>query len=200
MPALTAAAVFAASLLLAACAGSDGPPTITSPVPPLASDEREPAAAGGRRVRKGSDEADRPFSPSARIVTAGRRLQCVAYARRHSDISIRGDAWTWWRAAAGRYERGTRPEVGSVLVFKRKRGSRGHLAVVRRVVGEREIVVDHANWLNRGRIHLDTPVRDESPGNDWSVLRVWYTPGGVWGKSRYRAYGFIYPEFLTAVR
>ena len=87
-----------------------------------------------------------------------------------------------------------------MLVFKRKRRGRGHLAVVTRVVSDREIVVSHANWLNRGRIHLNTPVRDESANNDWSKVRVWYTPGRVWGRSIYHTYGFIYPQVLTASR
>ncbi len=131
---------------------------------------------------------------SPRIVSAGRRLECVGYARKVSAVSIRGDAWTWWRAAKGRYRRGNRPAVGSVLVLRRTSRLRlGHLAVVTRVVGKREIIVDHANWLNRGRIHLGTPVRDVSPAGDWSAVRVWYTPGRTLGRRTYSAYGFIHP-------
>ncbi len=131
---------------------------------------------------------------SPRVVSAGRRLECVGYARKVSAVSIRGDAWTWWHAAKGRYRRGNRPAVGSVLVLKRTSRLRlGHLAVVTRVVGKREIIVDHANWLNRGRIHLGTPVRDVSPAGDWSAVRVWYTPGRTLGRRTYSAYGFIHP-------
>jgi len=36
-----------------------------------------------------------------------------------SGIALRGDAWTWWDAAAGRYERGHAPRSGSVLVLSR---------------------------------------------------------------------------------
>ncbi len=135
-----------------------------------------------------------------RIVTPQRRLQCVPYARQHSRLEIRGDAWTWWNQAEGRYQRGHRPAVGSVLVLKRKGRSRGHLAVVTRIVSDREIVASHANWLNRGQIHVDTPIRDVSPKNDWSAVRVWYTPGKVLGKSVYPAYGFIYPSTRTAAQ
>jgi len=135
-----------------------------------------------------------------RIVKASARLQCVPYARDLSTIQIRGDAWTWWAAAKGRYERGRQPRLGAVLVLKRRGNSRGHLAVVTRIVDDREIIVNHANWLNRGRIHLDTPIRDVSPNNDWSAVRVWYTPGKVLGKSTYPAYGFIYPPLRTASR
>ncbi len=135
-----------------------------------------------------------------RIVTPPRRLQCVPYARQQSGIPIRGDAWTWWRAAKGRYRRGAHPAVGSVLVLKRKgrvlkrKGrSRGHLAVVKRILDDRTIVVDHANWLNRGRIHKDIRVRDTSAGNNWSAVRVWYAPEARYGGGTYHPYGFIYP-------
>ncbi|MFQ5774271.1 MAG: CHAP domain-containing protein [Kiloniellaceae bacterium] len=129
-----------------------------------------------------------------RIVSASTPLQCVPYARKVSGIAIRGDAWTWWRSAKGRYARGKRPKVGSVLVLKKTRRLRyGHLAVVKRILGDREIVVDQANWLNRGKIHLNTAVRDVSSNNDWSAVRVWYTPGRKYGARTYATYGFIYP-------
>ena len=131
----------------------------------------------------------------ARIVTPRNRLQCVPYARQISKVSIRGDAWTWWPSAKGRYGRGSKPKVGSVLVLKRTRRLRyGHIAVVTRILSSREIIVDHANWLNRGRLHLGTPVRDVSANNDWSAVRVWYTPGNQYGSRSYPAHGFIHPE------
>jgi len=129
-----------------------------------------------------------------RIISGSKRLQCVPYARWRSKIAIRGDAWTWWDTADGTYRRGSHPAVGAVLVLKQKgRGGRGHLAVVTRVLNDREIVVDHANWLNRGKIHKDTLVRDVSTGNDWSAVRVWHTPTRKYGLSVYRPFGFIYP-------
>ncbi len=134
-------------------------------------------------------------SSQARIVEPARPLQCVPYARKASGISIRGDAWTWWRSAKGRYRRGDRPAVGAVLVLQKTARLRlGHLAVVKQVIDSREILVDQANWLNRGRIHLGTSVRDVSANNDWSAVRVWYTPGRSYGNRTYRAHGFIYPE------
>ena len=133
-----------------------------------------------------------------RMVNASSRLQCVPYAREQSGIQIRGDAWTWWDQAAGRYARGQRPEVGSVLVLRRRGGSLGHVGVVSEIIDGRTIVLRHANWLNGGRIHIDTPVRDTSSAGDWSAVRVWYTPGGVYGGSTYPAYGFIYPRTVTA--
>lgn len=139
--------------------------------------------------------------PIARIIEAATPLQCVPYARSISDISIRGDAWTWWKSAMGRYPRDNRPTVGAVLVLKRTDRIRyGHVAVVSRIVSNREILVDHANWLDQGRIHMNMPVRDVSPDNDWSVVRLWYAPGNTLGKRRYAAYGFIHHVTVRSLR
>jgi hypothetical protein len=128
-----------------------------------------------------------------RIVKTASRLQCVPYARSQSGIQIRGDAWSWWPSAKGKYRRGTHPYPGAVMVFSRtKRLKRGHLAFVKAVISPREIIVSQANWLNRGQIHEDVPVRDVSPNNDWSRVKVWYVPGNVLGKGRYAVSGFIY--------
>ena len=174
--------------------------TTASPQPvqtpaPVASFEPAQSPAPGVAPQPTESGGGGEFVVAARIDGTGPRLQCVPYAREHSGIEIRGDAWTWWRSAGGRYQRGHRPVVGSVLVFARtSRLSYGHLAVVTRVVDSRLIVVSHANWLNREQIHTGTPVKDVSPNNDWSQVRVWYTPGKVWGRSAYQATGFIYPK------
>ncbi len=132
----------------------------------------------------------------ARIVAPSASLQCVAYARRVSGIAIRGDAWTWWRTAEGRYRKESKPAVGSILALKRTSRLRlGHVAVVTKILNDREIVVEHANWLNRGNIHKSTPVRDVSKANDWSAVRVWYTPGNRYGARTYRAHGFIHAGY-----
>ncbi len=122
-------------------------------------------------------------------------VQCVPYARLVSGIALRGDAWTWWRQAEPRYARGRTPRPGAVLAFARTRAlPRGHVSVVTRVVGAREILVTHANWGNtaatRGRVASGVRVIDTSPGNDWSELRVWNGDG--FGRV-YPAHGFIYP-------
>ncbi len=153
-----------------------------------------PGAASG-----GSSLGDLPpasgIRASAKIVATKRPLQCVPYARKISGIRIYGDAWTWWNAAKGRFARGHRPQPGAVLVLKKSRRlKRGHLAVVRHVVDSRTIIVDQANWLNRGRIHLNSAVRDVSANNDWSAVRVWYTPGARYGSRTYSANGFIYSK------
>jgi surface antigen len=140
----------------------------------------------------------RPYQAAARIVPTKRPLQCVPFARKASGIQIRGDAWTWWTKAEGIYERGRTPRVGAVLAMKRTRRLRlGHLAVVKQIVDDRVIIVDQANWLNRGRIHLNTAVVDVSRNNDWSAVRVWYTPGKRYGARTYPTHGFIYAEPLV---
>ena len=122
---------------------------------------------------------------------------CVPYARARSGLDLRGDGWQWWEAASGRYERGQQPRAGAVLVFQRTSRLRdGHVAVVARVVGAREIRVDHANWASgglRGRVARDQPVIDVSARNDWSEVRVWYPPASVVGNTVFSAYGFILP-------
>ncbi len=164
------------------------------------------SASVGSAVHQHNTDGYRASAPGLpghlrpRIEVSARPLQCVPYARRHAGIGIRGDAWTWWGQAEGRYQRGSRPEIGAILALRRRGRSRGHLAVVTEIVDSRTIVVRHANWLNEGRIHLDTPVRDVSGNNDWSAVRLWYTPGGVYGASTYPAYGFIYPRTETAAR
>jgi surface antigen len=126
-------------------------------------------------------------------------LQCVPFAREASGVEIYGDAKHWWRKAAGKYERTKRPKEGAVLVMKGYRTTRrGHVAVVKEILDDRTIVVDHANWGNDGRIYLSAPVRDESPKNDWSQVRVWYTPAGKWGHRIYRTRGFILPTTSVA--
>lgn len=129
-------------------------------------------------------------------------ISCVPYARAVSGIDIRGDAWTWWGQADGRYLRGRLPRAGAVLVFTRtKRLPRGHVSVVTRVVSAREILVTHANWGStrgtRGRVTRDVRILDISPGNDWSRIKVWNLEIDDFGLP-YAAQGFIYPVTGTA--
>jgi surface antigen len=144
---------------------------------------------------------------SGRLATgsgAGGFMWCVPYARAESGIQLSGDAWEWWNAADGRYERGAAPRQGSVLVLSRtSRLREGHLSVVSRVVSPREIRVDHANWANgsaKGRVALDQPVVDVSPRNDWSMVRVWYPPINNLGTSSYPVSGFVHRRALMASR
>ena len=119
-------------------------------------------------------------------------LQCVPYAREHSQIKLMGDAWTWWDKASGKYERGSNPAAGAVLVLTGYAGpASGHVAVVRRIVSSREIRIDHANWLNDGSIYINDPVVDVSAANDWSQVKVWNIKNGSWGTKTFPVRGFI---------
>ena len=119
-------------------------------------------------------------------------LSCAPFARELSGIALYGDAADWWDAAAGKYRRGETPEMGSVLVFRR--GARlpsGHVSVVSRVLGAREIAVTQANWVP-GDVDEDQLVVDVSEGNDWSRVRVWWPPVNGLGAYPYPAYGFVH--------
>jgi hypothetical protein len=124
------------------------------------------------------------------------------FAREITGIRIRGDAWTWWDQASGLYPRSDTPAQGTVLVLRSTpRLPLGHVGIVRRLVGPREITITHANWGSddptRRIIHDSTAVVDVSPANDWSQLRFWNANAHAFGKI-YAAYGFIYPRSFTA--
>ena len=122
----------------------------------------------------------------------GQRVWCVPFARTASGVEIKGNAGTWWKSAAGVYDRGADPQIGSVMAFaSTKKMPMGHVAVVSEVVSDREILIDHANW-KRNKVTLKMPVIDVSEKNDWSKVRVEGSPG-VMG-SVYPINGFIYPN------
>lgn len=119
--------------------------------------------------------------------------QCARYAREISGIEIRGNANTWWSQAEGRYARGSRPAEGAVMAFAAtRRMPLGHVAMVSKVVSDREVLLTHANWSRRGRIERDVRAVDVSPNGDWSQVKVWYGPRGDLGASTYTVKGFIY--------
>jgi hypothetical protein len=162
-----------------------------------------PAPDGGDGFQPAHfDPARLVQGPSApRILPAASYLQCVPFARELSGIALRGNAWTWWGQAEGRYRRTGRPQAGAVMVLSRSdQIPLGHLAVVTEVLSDRAVVVSHANWLNKGNIHADTPVIDVSPDNDWSMIRAWYTPGKTMGLNVYAVSGFILPDPIQSAR
>jgi surface antigen len=123
---------------------------------------------------------------------------CVAYARSVTGIELDGNAAAWWPHAAGRYERGQEPRLGSILVFRPYAGMRvGHVAVVSKVVGPREILLDQANWV-RGRVSKAMLAVDASPNNDWTRVKVSNSRDGVRGSRENPTFGFIYPHSLPA--
>lgn len=144
-----------------------------------------------------SDLSSAPV-PKPVIVAVGGGLQCATYARMRSGLSISGNAGQWWHLAAGRYKRDRKPEPGAVMVLG---GTRyGHVAVVVELRSKREILIDHANWMNRGEIQMGALVRDVSPANDWSMVRVWYPPVNDLGNKPYPVFGFILNEPFIAAR
>jgi surface antigen len=135
-------------------------------------------------------------SGKARYARAGGGISCVPFARAATGIALKGNAANWWDAAAGVYERGSRPETGSVLNFRATGQMRlGHVAVVTNVIGDREIEIDHANWwgpgAGKGGVSRGIRVEDVSENNDWSAVRVALGHSGEYG-SVYPTYGFIY--------
>lgn len=128
---------------------------------------------------------------------AGGYLQCVPFARELSGIQLHGNAGTWWNQAAGEYDRGHEPRVGAVMAFAGTRAMPvGHVAVVSKVLGDREILISHANWSpingRRGQIERNVRAIDVSPAGDWSMVRVWYAPIGDLGLRPNPVQGFIY--------
>tara|TARA_R110000824_G_scaffold252106_2_gene440820 strand:- start:17506 stop:18186 length:681 start_codon:yes stop_codon:yes gene_type:complete len=125
-------------------------------------------------------------------------LQCVPFAREMSGIQIYGDAHSWWNQAAGTYQRGTMPAEGAVLSLPSYGSMRlGHVAVVRKIVDNRTILISHANWSlingRRGQIERRVAAKDVSENNDWSLVRIWYAPIGKLGTTAFPVNGFIYP-------
>jgi hypothetical protein len=136
------------------------------------------------------DPAPASYTPT--FVRSLRHIYCVEFARIRSGIEIFGDARTWWDHAKGQYARGADPLPGAVMVFAATRKMKlGHVAVVKRIVSSRELIVDHANWRRDGNIYLNAPVIDVSANNDWSKVRVFDARGGRMGSNVYPIKGFV---------
>lgn len=124
-----------------------------------------------------------------------RFLQCVTYAREVSGVEIRGNAYTWWGQAAGRYERGHEPRVGAVMAMPSFGGMRnGHVATVSKVLNDREVLLDHANWSSPGMVERGVRAVDVSEKGDWSKVRVWHAGSHDLGLTSYPVSGFIYQD------
>jgi surface antigen len=152
------------------------------------------AAAAFCALLAGCASAPSSSYDDAGVTAPDTPLQCVPYARDHSQIALYGDAYTWWDQAAGRFARGASPKEGAVMVLGGYAGpNRAHVAVVREIVDAREIRIDHANWLDDGAIYVNDPVRDVSPDNDWSQVRIYNVKTAAWGGRIYAVQGFIGP-------
>ncbi|MDN3563781.1 CHAP domain-containing protein [Paeniroseomonas aquatica] len=124
-------------------------------------------------------------------------ISCVPYARAVTGMQVTGNGGDWWGNAAGRYDRGQRPEAGAVMAFRANSGmTRGHVAVVRQVLNPREVLIDHANWggpgIRRGSVMQNVTVVDVSARNDWSAVKVQSGYSKEAFGRTYPTYGFIY--------
>jgi hypothetical protein len=120
-------------------------------------------------------------------------LQCAPYAREVSGIALSGRAASWWDQADGRYERGNAPKLGAVLAFRATHAMRaGHVATVAKVIDERHVLLNHANWSRPGMIERSAMAEDVSAKGDWSEVRVFYAPTGKLGMRSSPTFGFIY--------
>lgn len=74
----------------------------------------------------------------------------------------------------------------------------GHVGMVSKIVSDREVLIDHANWSvingRRGQIERGARVLDVSAAGDLSEVRVRYAPVNGLGTSSYPLYGFIYKD------
>jgi hypothetical protein len=156
-------------------------------------------AAAGCATSNDRDRAaelvGRPQTQGTRVEMPPHPLECVPYARARSGLMLFGDAGTWWDKADGRYVKSAKPQRGSVLTGYAGPG-RGHVGVVSAVISQREIRLDHANWLGDGAIYIGDPVVDVSSDNDWSEVRVWNPRTDAWGLKTYLVEGFIGPDQL----
>ncbi|MEM8949003.1 MAG: CHAP domain-containing protein [Pseudomonadota bacterium] len=197
--------ILVVALFLGACStGQDTRPGVLKQIKPserpVSYARLNAADALLAKTKRSRPAANLPKPLLAKIVVPSRPLQCVPYARELSGIQIRGNAWTWWAQAKGRYPRSESPEAGAVMVLKKKNAaSLGHVAYVEEVIDNRTLIVSHANWLNQGRLHNNTPVIDVSRNNDWSAVRFWNTEGGHFGGNTYYPYGFIHQDGTTVV-
>lgn len=132
------------------------------------------------------------FSPT---IASAKVLQCVPYARSVSGVEIRGNAYTWWNQAEGKYQRGHEPRVGAVMAMPSYGSMRnGHVATIAKVISDREVLLDHANWSRPGMIERGVRAVDVSEKGDWSRVRVWHAGSRDLGITSYPVSGFIYND------
>ena len=124
---------------------------------------------------------------------AARFLQCVTFARAASGIDLRGNAYRWWDQAEGRYDRGQAPREGAVMAMPSFAGMRnGHVAMVSKVINDREVLLTHANWSRPGMVERNVRAIDVSEKGDWSRVRIWHAASRDLGITSYPVSGFIY--------
>lgn len=171
------------------------------------------ASPGGTQTPLAGGAASRPVLASPPARDGGRAaasarsdrggISCVPFARSVTGMQISGNGRDWWHNAAGRYARGHRPEPGSVLAFPASGNMRaGHVAVVSRVIHNRMIEIDHANWagpgIRRGTVMRGVRVIDVSDDNSWTRVRVQVGWDSQNFGREYPTYGFIHNRPASA--
>lgn len=162
-------------------------PELAAPEPAAAA---APAPTSAPAVRTAVTPVSTNYSGAPNVIY-GQGLQCAIYARQRTGVSLSGAARVWWDQAEGLYERTHTPQPGAIMAMGGT--SAGHVAVVARVLSAREILIDHANWMNRGEIQTGALAVDVSEANDWSRVRVWHVPSNQLGLRPYPVIGFIIP-------
>lgn len=172
-----------------------------SPFVPEASasrgDTRSDVRSSASQSRTTAGQANRQSRPRQSASSGFGGLTCVPYARSVTGMDISGNGRDWWHNAAGRYARGQRPQVGSVLAWPGSGGmGSGHVAVVSRVLNARLIEIDHANWggpgIRRGTVMRNVQVMDVSADNSWTRVRVQVGWSNENFGREYPTYGFIH--------
>jgi len=136
-------------------------------------------------------------------VSHAEMINCVQFIKKASTVALHGNAYEWWDHADGVYGRGTEPKPGAVMVFSKTRQLPfGHVALVKRQIDSRTVLIDHANWSriagHRGHVERSVRVVDVSENNDWSQVRVWYHSLADVGDTVYKLRGFVYPTASTS--
>jgi len=181
----------------AAAAPAAARPRATNPTARATTQRGRNVAARSTPTNRGAARSGGGRRGASAGLAVGRGISCVPYARQATGMAISGNGRDWWHNAAGLYARGNRPEVGSVMAFPGSGGMRsGHVAVVERVVSQREVLIHHANWggpgIRRGSIMRGVSVIDVSPGNDWTQVRVQVGHSAEAYGRTYPVYGFIH--------
>ncbi len=160
-------------------------------------DARSDVRASAAQSRSTAGQTNRQSRPRQSASSGFGGLTCVPYARSVTGMDISGNGRDWWHNAAGRYARGQRPQVGSVLAWPGSGGmGSGHVAVVSRVLNARLIEIDHANWggpgIRRGTVMRNVQVMDVSDDNSWTRVRVQVGWSNANFGREYPTYGFIH--------
>ncbi len=184
----------ASLLALSLCVGM-GCVALTAPAQASRPDGRSAQSESRSGAGQAARNQSRPQTQRASRPSGG--ISCVPYARMVTGMEVRGNGRDWWHNAAGRYARGNRPEVGSVLAWPGSGAMRmGHVAVVSRVINARQIEIDHANWggpgIRRGSVMRGVSVIDVSSDNSWTEVRVQVGHDRDSHGRSYPTYGFIH--------